>query len=108
MHATATRTPRQRRQHERTVKVLAERSAADPRTFVRVTVDGKASHYWISPLPSDFGRALRFEKPDIDGDVYDVLLEQDGGSCTCKGHTFGGYCKHVDAARALLGVGKLS
>ena len=40
-------------------------------------------------------------------DVYDVLLEPSGDSCTCKGHTYGGYCKHVDCCRALIGAGKL-
>ena len=105
---TATRKPRQRRMHERTVKILAGPSIGDPRTFICLTQDGKASHYWLSPLASDFGRAFRFEKPEIDGDVYDVLLEHDGDSCTCKGHTHHGYCKHVDCCKALIAAGKLS
>jgi hypothetical protein len=108
MNATQTRKPRQRRSHERTVKVLSEPTAADPRTFIRLTQDGKASHYWVSPLASDFGRAFRFEKPEIGGDAYDVLLEQGADSCTCKGHTYGGYCKHADCCKALLAAGKLS
>jgi hypothetical protein len=105
---TSARKPRQRRSHTRTVKVLSEPTAADPRTFIRLTQDGKASHYWVSPLTSDFGRAFRFEKPEGDADAYDVLLEQGGDSCTCKGHTHHGYCKHVDCCRALLGAGKVS
>jgi hypothetical protein len=38
--------------------------------------------------------------------VY-VLLSAEGDSCTCKGHTYGGYCKHADAVRALRQAGKL-
>jgi hypothetical protein len=108
MNATQTRKPRQRRTHKRTVAVLVAPAIGNPATFVRLTVDGKASHYWIAPLASDFGRAFRFEKPEIGGETYDVLLEQGRDSCTCKGHTYGGYCKHVDCCRALLGAGKLS
>jgi hypothetical protein len=40
--------------------------------------------------------------------VYDVLLENEqDGSCTCPGHTYHGYCRHLDALRALLAEGKL-
>jgi SWIM zinc finger len=106
---TATRKPRQRRQHERTVKVLAAPSIGDPRTFLCITQDGKASHYWIAPLAADFGKGFRFEKSEPNGEAYDVLLENEqDASCTCKGHTYGGYCKHVDCCRALVAAGKLS
>jgi hypothetical protein len=108
MNATATRKPRQRRSHQRSVKVLVEPAAGNPMMFLRITQDGKPGYYWVSPLVSDFGRAFRFEKPAPEVDVYDVLLEPSGDSCTCKGHTYGGYCKHVDACRALIGAGKLS
>ena len=105
---TSARKPRQRRKHERTVKVLVAPAAGNPMMFVRLTVDGKPSYYWVSPLASDFGKGFRFEKPAPDTDVYDVLLEQGGDSCTCKGHTYGGFCKHVDCCRALIGAGQLS
>ena len=108
MNATATRKPRQRRKHVRTVKVLVGPAAGNPMTFVRITVDGKAAYYWIGPLASDFGKGFRFEKPEIGGDAYDVLVDPAGDSCTCKGHSYGGYCKHVDCCRALLGAGQLS
>ena len=38
---------------------------------------------------------------------HEVTLYASGDSCTCKGHTYGGYCKHVDAIRALVSAGKL-
>jgi hypothetical protein len=106
--ATKSRKPRQRRQHERSVKVLVEPTPINPAAFVRITQDGQPSYYWITPIPSDFGRAFRFEKPAPETDVYDVLLDPPGDSCTCKGHTYGGYCKHADCVRALLAAGKLS
>jgi uncharacterized Zn finger protein len=41
-------------------------------------------------------------------DTYSVLLENEqDSSCTCPGHMFHGYCKHVDALRALLAEGRL-
>ena len=105
---TSARKPRQRRKHERSVKVLSEPTATDPRTFIRLTVDGKASHYAISPLASDFGKGFRIEKPAPEKDAYDVLLDPAGDSCTCKGHVYGGYCRHVDCCKALIAAGKLS
>ena len=104
---TSARKPRQRRMHERTVKVLVEAAAGNPMVFVRITQDGKPSYYWVGPLPSDFGKGFRFEKPAPDTDVYDVLLEPTGDSCTCKGHTYRDRCKHADAVRFLLARGTL-
>lgn len=109
----ATRKPRQRRQHERSVKLIIPACNEQP-ACVRITQDGKAAHYWISPLASDWGLAYRFERAGEEateavGESYDVLLENEqDASCTCPGHTFGGYCKHVDATRALLAAGKLA
>jgi hypothetical protein len=107
--ATNSRKPRQRRQHQRSIAVLVEPSPVNPAAFIRITQDGVESYYWLAPVPSDFGRAFRLEKPGFEGDeVYDVLLDAKGDSCTCKGHTYSGYCKHVDGLRALSDAGKLS
>src|SRR5262245_24436246 len=102
--------PRQRRQHERSVKILIRPSPDQPSLYVRLTQDGKPAHYWIDAVPSDWGRAFRVEKPGHEGtESYDVCLEENGqaDSCTCPGNTYGGYCKHVDSLRALDKVGQL-
>ena len=76
-------------------------------------VDGEAAHYWISPLASAWGLAWTVERAgeEIKDGVepaYSVLIENEqDSSCTCKGHTYGGYCRHVDAIRALLTAGRL-
>jgi hypothetical protein len=109
-NATTARKPRQRRQHERSVAVLIKPSPGQPDSYVRITQDGEPAHYWLSAIPSDWGRAFRLEKPGFEGDdSYDVCLEENGqsDSCTCKGNTYGGYCKHVDAVRALDRAGRL-
>jgi hypothetical protein len=107
-NATRSPRPRQRRQHERSVKVLIAPSPGQPDTMIRITQDGEPAHYWVSAQPADWGRGLRLEKPGTEGtDVYDVLLDGTVGSCTCKGHTYGGYCKHVDCVRALQQAGQL-
>jgi hypothetical protein len=100
--------PRQRRPHERSVRVLITPCPGQPDIFIRVTQDGEHAHYWVHPMQSDFGLAYKVEKPGFEGsDEYDVLLEIEGDSCTCKGHTYCGYCKHVDALRALHTQGRL-
>src|SRR5438876_662125 len=76
MNATQTRKPRQRRSHERSVKVLVAPAVGNPQTFVRITQDGEAGYYWITPAPSDFGRAFRFEKPAPEVDVPRGWLRQ--------------------------------
>src|SRR5262249_6271716 len=97
------RKPPARRPHERSVKVITPPCPGQPLTLIRIMQDDKPAHYWVSPLASDWGMAYRLEKPGHEGDdVYDVLLEVEGDSCTCPGHTYGGYCRHVDALRALL------
>ena len=103
-----TRKPRQRRPHERSVKVLITPCPGQPSLFIRITQDGEQAHYWVDPLPSEFGLYYRLEKPGFEGtDCYDVLLEIEGSSCTCPGHSYGGYCRHVDALRALHAQGRL-
>jgi hypothetical protein len=92
MNATKVRKPRQRRQHQRSVKILAEPTSVNPAAFIRLTQDGKDFYYWLTRQPSDFGRAFRLEKSPVDGG--DVLLDPAGDSCTYSGHTYGGYCKH--------------
>src|SRR4051812_1844166 len=84
---------------ERSVRVLLTHVEGCPGTMlVRIAQDGKATEYWVAPLPSDFGMAYRLTK-NGEGiapvSVYDVLLEVEGDSCTCPGHTYSGYCRHV-------------
>ena len=104
-NATKTRKPRQRRQHQRSVALLCPPIPGDGASYVRITQDGQEFFYWIERVPSDFGTAFRVKSVTDGGDAYDVLLSSDGDSCTCKGHTFGGYCKHVDAIQALPNLG---
>jgi hypothetical protein len=109
------RKPPTRRPHRRSVKVIISALACDRQllTLIRITQDDKAAHYWLSPLASDWGLAYQVERAgeevqDGAEDTYHVLLENEqDASCTCPGHTYGGYCRHVDAIRALLTAGKL-
>jgi hypothetical protein len=98
-----------RQPHRRSVKVIITAIPEQPLTLIRIVQDDKPAHYWVEPLMSDWGLAYRLEKAGEEGDdAYDVLLENEqDGSCTCPGHTYHGYCRHVDACRALLTAGKL-
>jgi hypothetical protein len=67
----------------------------------------EASHYWLRPLPADFGRAFRLEKFGT-GETYDVLLDGDRSTCECMGHLrWQTWCKHIVALRQLEAAGKL-
>jgi hypothetical protein len=66
--------------------------------------------YLLTPIPSDFGTAYHLLKADNgDGqrEEYDVLLCGRDSSCTCKGNTYHGHCKHVESLTALTVAGKL-
>jgi hypothetical protein len=70
--------------------------------------------YYIDPIPADFGLAFHLEKFAIDKaegepSEYDVNLDLQRGShsCTCKGNTYCGHCKHVESVLALIKSGKI-
>src|SRR6266496_2573618 len=108
MNATKSRKPRQRRLHSRSIAVVSD-PTPNGAVLVKLTQDRTVSYYWLTRVKADFGEAFTVEK-DEDGSAgerYDVNLSATGDSCTCKGHTYGGYCKHVDGIRALVSAGKL-
>jgi hypothetical protein len=75
-----------------------------------LTVGHLQTGYYLSRLQADFGQGFRMEKFACDGgDVYDVNLDAAAGqhSCTCKGNTYHGHCKHVEALETLRTAGKL-
>src|SRR5215468_1931796 len=105
--------PRQRRPHERSVRVIIPELPQERLTLIRITQDGEAKHYWLSPQKSDYGLSYRLERPGHEvepdeDDTYEVLLwEQGGDSCSCKGFTYGNFCRHVDCLKKLLSLGCL-
>src|SRR5262249_45882943 len=77
-------------------------------TTLRLVADRKTSRYHVESLPSDFGTAFSLTELDRDdAESYDLLLDAVASSCTCKGHTCHGHCKHVEALDALRKAGAL-
>ena len=111
--ATLTESPKARKVSS-TVRSLR---ISDPINGVRtlvITRDGDRVFYTLRELAVDFGRGFRLDKcaggtgSDREADSYDVHLDaQLGNSCTCKGWCYKAKCKHVDAAAALVRLGKL-
>jgi hypothetical protein len=73
---------------------------------VRITVGGKATDYYLTGIPSDFGRGFRLEKMGAE-ETYHVNLDADRQTCECKGHLRHGHCKHADGLAALIAASKL-
>ncbi len=84
-----------------------------------MTIGGgeKAKHfgYYVQPIPADFGLAFRFEKFSTEQEEgkdseYDVNLDLQRGrhTCTCKGNTYSGHCKHVEALVSLIQSDKIA
>lgn len=80
------------------------------RTQAKITVYG----YFLHRLPADFGLAFRFEpfaeQKRNGSEDYDVNIDLARGhhSCTCKGNTYSGHCKHVESILALIQSGKIA
>ena len=88
---------------------------------IRITVGPERSHYYVEPLPHDFGRAafrlVKFPnevKPGEPG-TYEVLLDGIASVCPCKGFEKHGFhldaggnlvsCRHVDSLLKLSEMG---
>jgi hypothetical protein len=66
------------------------------------------THYYLTAIPSDWGRAFEVKHLDADGgEAYHVHLTSDGPCCDCKGFTAHGHCKHAEGLTALDARGKL-
>jgi hypothetical protein len=103
MPAAAVRSARRctRRPHQRSASWLSHVGHA--LGTLRITQDGRAEVYSLSPIAGDYGVGVRFEKfGAAEGDEsYEVLIEGGRATCSCKAGTFNGYCKHADCALAL-------
>jgi hypothetical protein len=101
------RTPRPR--VKPALSVQLERHPAARLALLHLTLGKETHHYYLSELPSDFGRAFRVEKFMTQGGAsYDVLVDPDAyGYCHCLGYLAHGHCKHVDACRIVVAHGTL-
>jgi hypothetical protein len=75
--------------------------------------DGATVNYYLREIPVDFGRGFQLDKfyseASEDGqEVYHVHLDKElGDSCTCKGFVYRSKCKHIDAIKTLVALGKV-
>jgi hypothetical protein len=67
------------------------------------------THYYLTAIPSDWGRAFEVKHLDADGgEVYHVNLTSDGPCCDCKGFVAHSHCKHASSLTALDATGRLA
>jgi hypothetical protein len=108
MH-TLTQTSKQRKprpQPQRSVRVFRGNGCH----VLLFTVGRLQTGYYLETIPTDFGTAFTLEKFACDGgDLYHVNLDPDSGNntCTCKGNTYHGHCKHVEALAVLRKAGRI-
>lgn len=82
-----------------------------------LSTGGERVGYYLRELAVDFGRGFELVKFDTDegtdaeSNSYHVHLDAEtGDSCTCKGfiyHRHGKPCKHIDALKTLVSMGKV-
>jgi hypothetical protein len=119
---TATAPARQRRNRRpRPERRLAASKPVNGCFAVRITVGSERSHYYVEPLPHDFGRAafrlVKFPNEVKDGEPgsYEVLVDGIASVCPCKGFEKHGFhldadgnlisCRHVDSLLKLSEMG---
>jgi hypothetical protein len=106
---TTTRKPRQRKKPVRLVGIVRQGGE----TFLRITLDGEPTHYRLTALSSDMGRAFRLEKMAAGSFIvvektYDLCLSaNDCSSCECKGFIRWSHCKHLESLSALIEAKRL-
>jgi hypothetical protein len=91
----------------RTIKLDPAPFEGAPRPLT-ITVDGKAGHYWLKAVPSDFGLAFQLDRfpsevRDEDTATYHVILDpiEQRNECSCRGFLHHRHCKHVASLEAL-------
>jgi hypothetical protein len=107
--------PRVKAKKERTARVVSRFSNGQILVEIedRFPRSVKLTHYYVTPLASDYGVAFRFSKFACEGgEEYHVNVGGEGepASCDCLGHLKHGHkttCRHVACARALIAAGKL-
>jgi hypothetical protein len=78
-----------------------------------LTTGGATVSYYLKEIPVDFGRGFQLDKFYTEGAgeddrTYHVHLDKElGDSCTCKGFVYRSKCKHVDALKTLVALGKV-
>lgn len=97
---------------ERRIRVLHPLSDSGA-AVIEITVGKDESVYAVRRIAADFGVAYHVIKGELveepeeqtlrlrNAAEYDVLLNGRESSCTCKGHTYCGHCKHVDGLTTL-------
>ena len=111
MNATATAPARQRKPRtrpQRFVRLMVS-PAVDGTGVIRLTVAKKAADYFLTLIPTDFGRGFKVEKIGLHATESGCHINIDGEarSCECKGFVRHGHCKHADGIAALLAAGRL-
>jgi len=112
MNVTATAAPRQRKPRpkpERRIRLAVPLNADGKNGVAAITVGKDAADYFLERIPSDWGTAFKVEKIGLECKeaAYDVHLDGEKRSCTCKGFARWQHCKHADGLDALVKAGKL-
>jgi hypothetical protein len=109
VNANATAPTRQRKPRpERRIR-LELRPEPDALGVVRIWIGKEYSDYFLTLLPSDFGRGFKVEKIGLHATEpgYAVNIDGEKRSCECKGFLRHRHCKHADGLAALIAAGRL-
>src|SRR4051794_38691701 len=101
--------PRLRSKPVRTCRLLTPPDGAIP-GILDVDMGKQLFSYFLTPLPSDFGRAFELRRYNpADGETYHVNLGADPTEhlCDCMGFLRWSHCKHISSLVELTEGGAL-
>jgi hypothetical protein len=97
-----------RKKPARSIRLVLPPNGEGRNGVVKITVGKESQDYFLSAIPSDWGRAFVLEKVgDPEGTAYSVNVNADAPLCDCKGHARWHRCKHVEGLAALVAAGRL-
>src|SRR6516225_4015227 len=92
----------------RSIRLAVPPNAEGRNGILVITVGKQTDQYFVSRVPSDFGRGFCLEKiGDAENTAYHVNLSAERNTCECKGWCRWQHCKHADGLAALVAAGRL-
>ena len=92
---------------ERRIRLTVPLNDEGQNGIVNIAIGKDVAEYYLNRIPADYGQGFTVEKIGGTDDAYQVNIDGDSKTCSCKGHGRWNHRKHADGLAALQQAGKL-